>query len=412
MPEAQKDMIAQKENVAAGPSRTTRRDASSGPYFDRERAVRETGGPGGRSSAPLHPLIELTRVRVREFVREPEAMFWVFVFPVLMACVLGIAFRNTAPELTRIAVERASPDAGGADANRDVDRIVAALSPASNSFGLSAEALTPEAAAHALRTGRVAIVIRPLAGSAGVPELEYRYDPTRPESRTARLSVNDALQREFGRADVVAAREETSTEPGARYIDFLIPGLIGLNLMGSGMWGLGFAIVQARNRKLLKRLAATPMRRSHFLFSFMLSRLVFLAFEVAVVVVFAWFVFDVKVRGSLASLALLSIVGAMAFAGIGLLVAARPKTIEGVSGLMNLVMVPMWLFSGTFFSSSRFPEAVQPFIKALPLTALNDSYRAVMNEGLPLASSWMEICVLFAWGLVSFALALRIFKWQ
>lgn len=412
MREAQKDMIAEEENVAVEPSRGAPRDASSGTSFGREGAVRETGPSGGRSSTPLHPLVELTRVRVREFIREPEAMFWVFVFPILMACVLGIAFRNTGPELTRIAVERASSDASGADANREVDRIVSALSPASNSLGLSAEALSPEAAAHALRTGRVAIVIRPVGSAAGVPEIEYRYDPTRPESRMARLSVNDALQREFGRADVVAAREETKTEPGARYIDFLIPGLIGLNLMGSGMWGLGFSIVQARNRKLLKRLAATPMRRSHFLFSFMLSRLVFLAVEVAVVVVFAWFVFDVKVQGSLVSLAILSVVGAMAFAGIGLLVAARPKTIEGVSGLMNLVMVPMWLFSGTFFSSSRFPETVQPFIKALPLTALNDSYRAVMNEGLPLASTWMEICVMCAWGLVSFALALRIFKWQ
>ncbi len=228
----------------------------------------------------------------------------------------------------------------------------------------------------------------------------------------ARLSVDDALQREFGRADVVSAREVTRTEPGARYIDFLIPGLIGLNLMGSGMWGLGFAIVWARNRKLLKRMAATPMRRSHYLFSFMLSRLVFLAGEVAIVVAFAWFVFDVKVQGSLLSLAFLSVVGAMSFGGIGLLVAARPKTVEGVSGLMNFVMVPMWLFSGTFFSSSRFPESVQPFIKALPLTALNDSYRAVMNEGLPLASTWMEIGVMLAWGLVSFFIALRIFRWQ
>jgi ABC-type multidrug transport system permease subunit len=391
-------------------------DASSG----RGEPVREaasargasgTGAEGGRAER-LHPLVELTRVRVREFVREPEAMFWVFVFPVLMACALGIAFRNTAPELTRIAVERVSDDAGGSGANRDADRIVAALSPSSNSSGLSAAALTPEQAAQALRTGRVAIVIRPVGGDAGAPEVEYRYDPTRPESRMARLSVDDALQREFGRADVVGVREETRTEPGARYIDFLIPGLIGLNLMGSGMWGLGFAIVQARNRKLLKRLAATPMRRTHFLFSFMLSRLIFLTFEVAAVVIFAWLVFGVRVQGSLASLALLSVIGAMSFAGLGLLVAARPKTIEGVSGLMNLVMLPMWLLSGTFFSASRFPESVQPFIKALPLTALNDSYRAVMNEGLPLASSWTEISVMLAWGLISFALALRLFRWQ
>lgn len=399
MPEAQKNLIAQEESVTREPFERTLARPSGEPAPARL--------PEERPSERIHPLAELTRVRVREFVREPEAMFWVFVFPILMACVLGIAFRNTGPETTRVAVERASDGASA-----DVDRIVSALSPASNSHGLSAEALGPEQAAHALRTGRVAMVVRAVGGNGGVPQIEYRYDPTRPESRTARLAVDDALQREFGRTDVAGVREETRTEPGARYIDFLIPGLIGLNLMGSGMWGLGFSIVQARNRKLLKRLAATPMRRTHYLFSFMLSRLVFLIGEVAVVIIFAWLVFDVQVRGSVGSLALISVIGAMAFGGIGLLVAARPKTIEGVSGLMNLVMVPMWLFSGTFFSASRFPEAVQPFIKALPLTALNDSYRAVMNEGMPLASTWLEICVMLAWGAISFALALRIFKWQ
>src|SRR5215213_3000275 len=269
MPEAQKDLIAQEERVAPGPSGEASREEASPQRALREgrasaapaRGASATGADGGRSK-PLHPLVELTRVRVREFVREPEAMFWVFVFPVLMACALGIAFRNTAPELTRIAVERASNEASGSGRNRAADRMVAALSPPSNSSGLSAEAFSPEQAAQALRTGRVAIVIRPVGGDASAPEVEYRYDPTRPESRMARLSVDDALQREFGRADVVAVREETRTESGARYIDFLIPGLIGLNLMGSGMWGLGFAIVQARNRKLLKRLAATPMRRA------------------------------------------------------------------------------------------------------------------------------------------------------
>lgn len=399
MPEAQKDLIAQEESV----TRERFERAIPRPSVESEPARL----PEERPSERFHPLVELTRVRVREFVREPEVMFWVFVFPILMACVLGIAFRNTGPELTRVAVERVSE---GASAN--VDRIVSALSPASNSHGLSAEALGPEQAAHALRTGRVAMVIRAAGGNGGAPQFEYRYDPTRPESRTARLAVDDALQREFGRADVVGVREETRTEPGARYIDFLIPGLIGLNLMGSGMWGLGFSIVQARNRKLLKRLAATPMRRSHYLFSFMLSRLAFLVGEVAVVIIFARLVFDVQVRGSIAGIAVISVIGAMAFAGLGLLVAARPKTIEGVSGLMNLVMVPMWLFSGTFFSAARFPEVVQPFIRALPLTALNDSYRAVMNEGLPLASTWLEMSVLLAWGAVSFLLALRVFKWQ
>src|SRR5262249_13969775 len=198
---------------------------------------------------------------------------------------------------------------------------------------------------------------------------EYQFDPTRPESQNARLSVDDALQRAFGRHDVAQARDQIVTEPGARYIDFLIPGLIGLNLMGSGMWGLGFGLVQGRNRKLPERLAATPMRRSHFLLSFMISRLVFLSFEVAMVVAFGWLVFGVAVHGSIVTLGIVALIGSLSFAGVGLLVASRPKTIEGVSGMMNLVMLPMWLLSGTFFSYARFPEFLQPAIKALPLTA-------------------------------------------
>lgn len=376
------------------------------------------------SARPLHPLVELTLARVREFLREPEAVFWVFVFPVLLALALGIAFRNTAPEKSRIAIESSGPEA---------EYIMNALSKSSE---VDAVALSPEEAAKSLRTGKVDLIVRvnlpplllseipkdapPVSGSSQpatdspppARAIEYRYDPTRPESRVARLAADDALQRVFGRKDAAEVNEEKVMEPGARYIDFLIPGLVGLNLMGSGMWGLGFTVVQARTRKLLKRLAATPMRRSHFLLSFMLSRLVFLIGEVAAVIIFAWLVFGVTVSGSIVDLTIVSLIGSLTFAGLGLLVAARPKTIEGVSGWMNLVMLPMWLLSGTFFSAARFPDFAQPFIKALPLTALNNSLRAVMNEGMPLASSWPEIAVLVAWGLVSFAVALKIFRWQ
>jgi len=220
------------------------------------------------------------------------------------------------------------------------------------------------------------------------------------------------LQRAKGRADVVSVGEEKITEAGARYVDFLVPGLIGMNMMGSGLWGLGFTVVIARSRKLLKRFAATPMRRSHYLLSFMLSRLVFLVLEVAAVIVFAWLAFGFTVRGSWVELTLISVLGGFTFSGIGLLVAARPTTIEGVSGLMNFIMLPMWLLSGTFFSSERFPQVLQPFIKALPLTALNNILRSVMNEGASLSSNWIPITVLLVWCLVSFVVALRIFRWQ
>ena len=366
----------------------------------KESESAKNGKPERAARQPFHPLIELTLTRVREFTREKEAVFWVFVFPLLLSFALGIAFRNTAPEKSVVAVEAETAASSSTNAQEIASKL-------SQSTDIRAVVLAPADAAQALRSGKVSLVVKPQGNS-----FDYRFDPTRPESRTARLVVDDALQRAGGRADVASVREEKVTEPGARYIDFLIPGLIGLNLMGSGMWGLGFAVVTARGRKLLKRFAATPMRRSHYLFSFMLSRLVFLTLEVVAVVVFASLAFGFKVQGSWLSLALVALLGGLTFSGIGMLVAARPTTIEGVSGLMNFVMLPMWLLSGTFFSSERFPQIFQPFIKALPLTAMNDSLRAVMNEGAPLSANWVALSVLLAWCLVSFAVALKIFRWQ
>jgi ABC-2 type transport system permease protein len=365
---------------------------------------------GGRpvDDGRLHPLVELTLARIREFMREPEVVFWVFAFPILLVCALGIAFRNTGPEKIPVAVERS--DAQGAQS----DALFKALS---DSADVQPTLLSPEEAAKALRNGKVVLVVRPTdgntSGAASLPNSPvYRYDPARPESRQARLAVDDALQRGAGRADVVRAGDETFTEPGARYIDFLIPGLLGMNLMGSGLWGVGFAVVNARTKKLLKRFSATPMRRSHYLLSFVFSRLIFLVLEVAVVIAFAYFAFGFRVRGSWLEMAFLLLLGSMTFAGIGLLIAARPKTIEGVSGLMNLVMLPMWLLSGTFFSSARFPDFLQPFIKALPLTALNDSLRTVMNDGASVTTSGIAVLVLLAWCVVGFAVALKVFRWQ
>src|SRR5215212_339649 len=344
----------------------------------------------------LHPLVELTLMRVREFLREKEAVFWVFSFPVLMTFALGIAFRNTAPDKTLVAIE-ATTDAKA----NEVAQLL------SGSPEITATVMSAGEASQALRSGKVSIVVRTDNDS-----FNYGFDPTRPESRAARLIVDDVLQRGKGRSDVVKVGEERITEPGARYVDFLVPGLIGMNLMGSGLWGLGFTVVIARSRKLLMRFAATPMRRSHYLLSFMLSRLVFLVLEVAAVIVFASLVFGFTVRGSWLSVVLITMLGGFTFSGIGLLVAARPRTIEGVSGLMNFIMLPMWLLSGTFFSSERFPQVLQPFIKALPLTALNSVLRSVMNEGAALSSNWIPISVLLAWCVVSFVVALKIFKWQ
>jgi ABC-type multidrug transport system permease subunit len=210
----------------------------------------------------------------------------------------------------------------------------------------------------------------------------------------------------------VASKDAILREPGARYIDFLVPGLIGMGIMGNGIWGMGFAVVDARRRKLLKRIVATPMPRYLYLASFLGFRLILLPVEVAVPVVFGALVFGVPVRGAIWDLVLLALLGSFAFSAIGLALAARPRTIEAAAGLMNVVMMPMWLLSGIFFSSERFPAVVQPLIRVLPLTALIDALRANMLQGTALVHLLPQAASLAVWTVVCFAGALASFRWR
>jgi ABC-2 type transport system permease protein len=338
-----------------------------------------------------HPLLQLTLVRFREFLREPEALFWVFGFPLLLAAGLGLAFRNAPAESLNIGI-----------VGTDTAAFDSAPSLVVKSFGTVDDGL------RALREGKVALLVEQPGGAA----VQYHYDDTNPEGRDARMRADMAVQEHAGRVDPVVTRDEVMREPGSRYIDFLVPGLLGMNVMGGSIWGLGFAIVDTRRRKLMKRLIATPMPRHYFLLSFVMSRLVMLVVEVVVFLAFAALVFDVPIRGSLALVAAVSVAGALAFSTLGLLLGSRARTVEAASGLMNLTMLPMWILSGVFFSSARFPDAVQPFIQALPLTALNDALRATMLQGATMAQVAPELGVLGAWALVCFPLALKLFRWQ
>jgi ABC-type multidrug transport system permease subunit len=339
------------------------------------------------------PLAQLALARIRGFFREPSAVFWSFGFPILLAVALGSAFRSRPPEPVRAAVE-AGPRA---------EAIRAALAARD---GVTAVVLSPDAARAALRTGKVAIVVE----SSDAPV--YRLDPTRPESRLARAVVDDLLQRAAGRPDAFQTREVAVTEPGARYVDFLVPGLLGMNIMSAGMWGIGWVIVEDRHKKLLKRMIATPMRRRDYLLAFVAMRLLFLVVEVPVLVGFAMLAFGTPLRGSVVGLATVTLLGALAFSGLGLLVASRAKNPQTVAGLINLVMMPMFVVSGVFFSYENFPAAMQPIIRALPLTALNDGLRAVMNEGAGIVAIWPQGALLAGVALGTFGLALRWFRWS
>ncbi|MCO6438944.1 MAG: ABC transporter permease [Phycisphaerae bacterium] len=345
-----------------------------------------------------HPLQQLLLFRLRMFFREPAALFWTYGFPLLLAISLGIAFRTQPPQRVLVDVE----DDPGAQ------RVLDALQDGDGAEQFQVSIRPATEARERLRVGRSSVVIVPRSNGQAY---EFVFDPTRPESLAARMQVNDALQRAEGRIDPVPVSDRHVDEPGSRYIDFLLPGLLGMNLMGSGLWGVGFVAVDMRVRKLLKRFSATPMRRSHFLSSMIGARLAFTLPEMVVLLGAGAIFFGVPIRGNWLSIILIVLLGASAFAGIGLLVASRAERIETVAGLMNLVMLPMWLLSGIFFSTEHFPAFMQPIIYALPLTQLNNALRNVILEGASLPGQIVPILFLAATGTVTFALALRWFKW-
>lgn len=349
------------------------------------------------------PIWQLTLARLREFYREPAAVFWVYGFPLVLALALGIAFRER--PVVRISVDLFET----ADTRATVDELEAKLKVDPR---LEVRRITNEAEwQKRLQSGKTDLVITLAPSEGGKFGYDLWEEHNRPESVLALNAVQNVLLKQHA-VGGPKLNEHQLEETGTRYIDFLIPGMIGMNLMGGGLWGVGFVIVDMRVRKLLKRFLATPMVRSHFLISIMLSRIFFTVPEVILLLAFGYFIFGVKVTGSLLILLLVFFVGAVAFSGVGLLVASRAKTTETVSGLMNLVMLPMFVLSGVFFPADRFPAEAQGFIQALPLTALNNAIRAVMLEGKGIVEIWPELAILSGWSVATFAIALRIFRWR
>lgn len=344
----------------------------------------------------FHAFTQLFLSRFREFFREPEAIFWVYGFPVLLAIGLGVAFPSKEPDPAAVDVQ-GSP----------AESAVVNLKKRLTDEGMAVEVHSEAASRQRLRDGKTTVVLVP-DGS----QVRALHDPRRPESVSARYQVEALLLRNEPHAAPPPFVAEKVEELGGRYIDFLLPGLMGMNLMGGGLWGVGFVVVDMRIRKLLKRLLATPMRRGDFLLAVLAARLMFLLPEMLSLLLVGWFGFGVPIRGSFLTLMVVILLGSAAFSGIGLLVACRADKLETVSGLMNLVMLPMWVLSGIFFSAARFPDVIQPLVQALPLTQLINALREVMLEGATLADINTRLLILAAWAVIPFTLGLRFFKWQ
>jgi hypothetical protein len=337
-----------------------------------------------------HPLTQLTLVRAREFLREPEAIFWAVFFPIVLSVGLGLAFRERPEPVLKIAATPELAEVLRSEAHLDVTALDAA------------------AARDALRTGKVALAAERNPDGT----VAFRFDDTNPEGRTAR-SLADSR-------DPARRRPRRSGEDGRRHRARAWRPVHRLPRAGRGRHrhheqcgvGPGVSIVDTRRRKLTKRLIATPMSRAHYLGSYLIWRIALFPIEVVIPIVFGALAFGVPVRGSWFLIGALCLLGSMMFSAIGILVGSRARTIEAVSGIMNLVIMPMWIVSGVFFSAQRFPDLAQPIIKVLPLTLLLDALRAVQLQGLSLPSVWFEVAVMTFWLVTTFTAGLRLFKWK
>ncbi|MSQ96237.1 MAG: ABC transporter permease [Gemmataceae bacterium] len=343
-------------------------------------------------------LAQLVTVRFREFFREPEVIFWVYGFPLALAFGVGFAFRGGDQPLPDVDVADTSDHARAT-------QIVQRLNQVRPQDAKDLVQVRPlKECEQRLRVGKTAAFL--VAHADGT---EYIFDPMRADSVHARFWAEAILARGND-----APKETHVSEPGSRFIDWFLPGLIGANIMGGGLFGIGFVLVDMRVRKLFKRLRATPMRNSDFLLSLLVARLGFLLPEMATLLTASWLWFGLPAPtiNSFCTLLVVILAGASAFAGIGLLLGSRTEKIESISGMINMIMMPMYILSGVFFSSKRFPDEVQPFIQALPLTQLNDAMREVMLEGQSLLDVSWRIGILLAYAGVTFALALYWFKWR
>lgn len=336
---------------------------------------------------------QLLLFRLRAVIREPSALFWTFVFPILTSIALGIAFQEPGTGPIKVAL------AHGPGELELAQRLAAPP--------LRVERSEAEQAYKDLESGLVSAVVVP-----GEHYAQLVLNPTQSDTPLVRCLTRGALEKGTAAPAAFQIQERLQASNGARYIDFLIPGLIGFGLLSFSLWGMGFSIVQMRTGKLLRRLLASPVRRSDVLLSFVVSRLALAPVEVGVLALFGHFLFKVPVRGSWVTLLAFALLGAFCFAGLSLLTFSRAQNAETAGGLGNLVQMPMLILSGVFFSSSHFPRWLKPVIDLLPLTVVNDGLRAIMTTGAGFTALLPSILLLGAWSVGSFGLALYWFRWE
>jgi ABC-2 type transport system permease protein len=363
-------------------------------------------------------LRQLTIAYSLELIREPGVLFWGIVFPILMSLGLGIAFTK------KQNIERHVAIAGnpGTDNKKILDFLSVAGEKIEDETGdteykvilqdenmgnttLYFESMPWEEAIVQLKRGTLGLIMEEKGG-----EKIYHFDPSNTDAQLTYMKISALFN---SRTLQTASGEEVKplTLRGTRYIDFFIPGLIAMNVMTSCLWGLGYGIIDKRAKKLMRRMVATPMKKSHFLFSLITVRFMMNLVESGLLFLFAWLVFDVVIQGNIPALATVFLSGNLAFSGLAVFVASRTANTEIGNGLINAIVFPMMVLSGIFFSYHNFPDWSIPFIRKLPLTMLADGIRSIFIEGAGMSSILFPSFLLVITGFIFFSIGLKIFKW-
>jgi ABC-type multidrug transport system permease subunit len=374
----------------------------------------------------LNQLWQLTASLFREIIREPGVLFWGILFPILMSLGLGIAFTKKADVIRKVAVIKPGinisvSDSGPAlftflekNCEKNISggndgwqwKLILKDEKLGNSIFLFNE-MEWQKAMMMLKRGTVNMVLVEKDGHT-----EYHFDPMNADAQLTYLKLSTLI----GSPGVLLASSNDYVRPltvtGTRYIDFLVPGLITMGVMMSCMWGISYGLIEKRSKKLLRRLVATPMRKSHFLIALITVRIAMNFIESLVLFVFALFAFNLEIQGDISALILLFLAGNIAFAGIAVFVSSNTSNTEVGNGLINFVVFPMMVLSGIFFSYHNFPDWSIPVIQKLPLTILTDGIRSIFNEGAGYAEVAFPIFFLIATGALFFTAGLKIFKWH
>jgi ABC-2 type transport system permease protein len=374
----------------------------------------------------LNQLLQLISALFREIIREPGVLFWGILFPILMSVGLGLAFSKKADVVRKVAIISSADQSDISTGESIVTSFLqkkCEINPApekeswqwkyiikddklGNSIFMFYNIKWPEAIKF-LKRGTINVLLVDLKDS-----VEYHFDPMNSDAELTYLKLSNII----GKGEVISAKAITEIKPltvsGTRYIDFLVPGLITMGVMMSSMWGISYGLIEKRSKKLLRRLVATPMKKSHFLIALITVRVIMNCIESSVLLLFAIIAFKMSVQGSISALILIYIAGNIAFAGIAVFTSSHTSNTEVGNGLINFVVFPMMILSGIFFSYQNFPDWSIPVIKNLPLSMLTDAVRSIINEGAGYNEVAIPILILLSVGVLFFSAGLKIFKWH